>query len=237
MHKFIPLLFVIISLHGFAQNDAVIPLSAETFFIQISKDESLLIDVRTKSEFENGHLDKAGQINYYSFDFKQRLLLLSQDAPIYLYCNTGYRSQKAAEFLKEEGYTKVYNLSLGIMDWNLKGYPVIESANAKPGQKDKMQVDEFNALLHNNTLVFVDFYAPWCPPCRKMMSSIDSLSKVYQNKVRVVKINSDVSKKLVKVLEVSTVPYFVFYKQGKLIYSHKGIMESHEIQQLFDSEL
>jgi rhodanese-related sulfurtransferase len=74
-------------------------LSSEKFHELISSDNSILLDVRTKHEFENEHLKNAEQLNYYAVDFRQKMLLLPKNQSIYLYCNTGYRSEKAAEIL------------------------------------------------------------------------------------------------------------------------------------------
>ena len=82
----------------------------KAFNEQIDKGEITLLDVRTLSEYSNGHIEGAGQLNFYALDFKRKLLLLSENDPIYLYCNTGYRSKKAAEILSENGYKQVYNL-------------------------------------------------------------------------------------------------------------------------------
>ncbi|MBI9034824.1 MAG: rhodanese-like domain-containing protein [Bacteroidales bacterium] len=83
-------------------------------------------------------MPNAKQLNYYSLNFKQKLLLLPKDEPVYFYCNTGYRSRKAASILLENGYTEIYNLKYGIMEWNLENRIVIISKNAKPDTKDQI---------------------------------------------------------------------------------------------------
>jgi len=75
------------------------------------------------------------------------LLLLPRDQPVYLYCNTGYRSKRAAEILSENGYKKVYNLEHGIMQWNLENLPVVEKPGARLDNENKMESDEFYDLI------------------------------------------------------------------------------------------
>jgi len=203
-------------------------------FEKLIKDSSgTLLDVRTLGEFKNGHIKEAGQLNYYALDFRQKLLLLPKNQPIYLYCNTGYRSQRTAEILVKNGYKDVYNLEHGILEWNLKNLPVLVEPDAKPDTENKMEPDEFNALINSEKLVFVDFYAPWCAPCRKMMPMMDSLKTEYKDKVTIVKINVDASKKLMKEFGIVSVPYLVLYHKGIILYSKYGLIEKQELEKVF----
>ena len=203
-------------------------------FKKIIKDSSgTLLDVRTLGEFKNGHIKEAGQLNYYALDFRKKLLLLPKNQPIYLYCNTGYRSQRAAQILVENGYKSVYNLEYGIMEWNQQNLPVLVEPDAKPDTENKMEPDKFNELINSEKLVFVDFYAPWCAPCRKMMPMIDSLKTEYKDKISIVKINVDASKKLMKELGIVSVPYLVLYHKGIILYSKYGLTEKRELEKVF----
>ncbi len=191
-----------------------------------------LLDVRTPSEFANGHIAGAGQLNYYALDFKQKLLLLPKDQPVYLYCNTGWRSKRAAQILSDNEYSRVYNLEKGIMEWNLEDLPVVIEPNAQPDAVDKMEPDEFYALIQSDKPVFVDFYAPWCAPCRKMLPIIDSLHSEYKDKITIVKINVDASKKLVKELQLGSVPFLAMYHHGNIKFDHHGMLTRIEIEKL-----
>jgi len=215
------------------QNPNVKQVNSIEFEKLIKDSTGTLLDVRTLGEFKNGHIADAGQLNYYALDFRRKLLLLSKDQPIYLYCNTGYRSQRAAEILVKNGYKEVYNLEHGILEWNLKNLPVLVEPDAKPDTENKMEPDEFNALINSEKLVFVDFYAPWCAPCRKMMPMMDSLKTEYKDKVTIVKINVDASKKLMKELSIVSVPYLVLYHKGIILYSKYGLTEKQELEKVF----
>ncbi|MCX6221389.1 MAG: thioredoxin domain-containing protein [Bacteroidia bacterium] len=229
--------FVLISLFVISQNAVIRQVSPIQFSELIKNPSGVLLDVRTQSEFSNGHIANSGQLNYYSLDFRKNLLLLPKDEPIYLYCNTGYRSQKAADILTENGYQNVYNLEHGIMDWELKNLPVVVDPDARPDTDNKMDFSEYAKLIQSKELVFIDFYAPWCSPCRKMMPMMDSLKVDYHGSINIVKVNVDASKSLVKALRLVGVPYLVIYKNGKLLYSNNGAVTRNEITSVFQSNL
>jgi rhodanese-related sulfurtransferase len=114
------------------QDNGIKEVNSLEFQQMIQEKNGVLLDVRTKSEFSNGHIENAGNLNYYALDFKRKLTLLPQDQPIYLYCTTGYRSEKAAEVLVKNGYANVYNLQHGIMEWESQNLSVIIEPDARP---------------------------------------------------------------------------------------------------------
>ncbi len=194
----------------------------------------VLLDVRTQNEFKNGHIANAGQLNYYALDFRKRLLLLPRNEPIYLYCNTGWRSEKAAQILTENGYKNVYNLEHGIMDWELQNLPVTVAPDAKPDTENKMEYEELARFIESGKPVFVDFYAPGCGPCRQMMPMIDELKTKYYGKINIIKVNVDASKKLVKEMNIQSVPYLALYKNGSMVYSKNGLATRDELVTVFE---
>jgi len=218
-----------------AQNSGIKQVNSLQFRELIKNDTGALLDVRTSSEFQNGHISNSGQLNFYAFNFKNKLLLLPKNQPIYLYCNTGYRSEKAARYLIANGYKNVYNLEHGIMDWELKNLPVVVDPNARPDTDNKMEFAEYTKLIDSSEPVFIDFYAPWCGPCRKMMPLIDSLKVDYHKRINIVKVNVDASKKLVKELKIGGVPYLALYDNGKLIYSKNGELTRNDLIKIFDN--
>lgn len=78
----------------------------------------VLIDVRQPSEFEESRIQGAKLIPLG--DLPARLAEIPKDQPVVVYCRSGARSSRAAQFLKEQGYTNVENLSGGIKAWASK---------------------------------------------------------------------------------------------------------------------
>jgi len=219
------------------QTSGVNQLNAAAFNQQINNRDLVLLDVRTPREFKSGHIENSGQLNFYDRDFAEKLLLLPRNKPIYLYCNTGYRSNLAAGFLVRNGYTQVYNLQRGIMEWEHARLPVKVDPTAVADVEDKFEPADFGRLVSNEPIVFIDFYAPWCAPCRKMMPMIDSLKTEYHGRIPIVKINADASKQLIREIKLPSVPYFALFRNGQLSFQQAGEMTRKEIEDVLNAAL
>lgn len=93
-------------------------LTADIFANHIQNKEVQLIDVRTKKEFEEGHIKGARHHHVYDKDFTTQLQYLDKEKPVYIYCKAGGRSQEAAQELEKLGFKKIYDLEKGISTWN-----------------------------------------------------------------------------------------------------------------------
>lgn len=79
--------------------------------------KGVLLDVRTTKEVEQGFIDGAEFLDYYSNDFKESITKYSKNTPIYIYCRSGNRSNKSADIFIEKGFVKVYNVKGGFKAW------------------------------------------------------------------------------------------------------------------------
>jgi phage shock protein E len=84
-------------------------ISADTFRKQ-HRPGDVVVDVRTRQEFESGHLPEAEHIDMMSPDFQNRIEQLDRDGTYYLYCRTGSRSGRAADLMARAGFERVYNI-------------------------------------------------------------------------------------------------------------------------------
>lgn len=84
----------------------------------------LILDVRTKGEFESGHLPGAINMDFFGPLFEREINALDRDRPIIIYCQTGRRSESATEVLKKAGFSKVSDLKGGFKAWKSAAYPV-----------------------------------------------------------------------------------------------------------------
>lgn len=82
---------------------------------------SIIIDVRSPQEFEEGHIEGAISIPEYELKNRVRNEIVNLEEPIIVYCSTGHRSKRAQELLEQMGYKEVYNLENGWQNyWDFK---------------------------------------------------------------------------------------------------------------------
>lgn len=98
------------------QDQRIMNVNAKDFKGEM-QGEYILIDVRTPQEYQQGKIENAINIAVDILPGKLGELSEYKDKKVLLYCLSGARSASAARFLSGSGFTKVYNLSGGIMAW------------------------------------------------------------------------------------------------------------------------
>lgn len=91
-------------------------LGVKEFYKGIFAEKGVLIDIRSPKEFSQNHIIDAKNVDFYDDNFKTAILKYDKETPVFIYCQTGTRSQKATRILTEMGY-EVYNLASGFKDW------------------------------------------------------------------------------------------------------------------------
>ena len=126
--KNITILFSIISfLLTISANGQTNSMEIDEFIKKIASERYMLIDVRTVEEFEEGYIQGAVNIDYYSTDFANQIEKIANTTPVLLYCRSGNRSGKCMEMMYGMGFTEVKHLDAGIKGWVAEGYRIIQS--------------------------------------------------------------------------------------------------------------
>jgi len=81
-----------------------------------------------------------------------------------------------------------------------------------------------------NGLVFVDFFAEWCMPCLMMAPIVEEVSEKFSGKIKFAKVNVGENESLARKFNVSSIPNFVLLKDGKVIESFVGAVDSEELE-------
>ena len=188
-------------------------LDARTFAKEISQTpDALILDVRTPEEFAGGHLDKAVNVDWNSGNFDAWAKKVDKEANIMVYCLSGGRSASAGAALRLAGFKHVTEMEGGIMKWKAAGLPLSGAGSGKRG----LQPAEFETQLKaESKIILVDFYAPWCGPCKKMKPELEQLEKENAGKLKVLRIDADQNPDLAAALKVDALPVVLIYKEGQ----------------------
>ena len=105
------------------------------------------------------------------------------------------------------------------------------SFDGKKGKECKdLNATQYNDLVKDEQLVLVDFYAPWCNPCRQMSPHIEKIAQMYKGKVKVVRINLDENKFISQLLNIKYLPTVYLYKDQKAVWNFTGYLERYPLQ-------
>ena len=108
-------------------NRDVSPVEAHDLIIENQDNEQFVIlDVRTPEEFADGHIENAINIDVNSGQFREDISKLNKNDTYLVYCRSGRRSDNARDIMEELGFSDVYNMTGGIIDWENEGYPVVK---------------------------------------------------------------------------------------------------------------
>ncbi|MEM6814923.1 MAG: rhodanese-like domain-containing protein, partial [Bacteroidota bacterium] len=87
---------------------------------EVISGDVLLVDVRTRPEYEKGFIEGAVNIDFKKSDFEKRMGHFDREMPVAVYCAKGGRSAEAAKKLQDMGFAKVYDLKGGYTAWTTK---------------------------------------------------------------------------------------------------------------------
>jgi thioredoxin 1 len=105
----------------------------------------------------------------------------------------------------------------------------------KPVEIEETKFDE--SVLKASLPVLVDFWAPWCGPCRMVAPVVEELATEYDGKVSFVKINVDNNQKVAAQYGVMSIPTLILFKDGKPVANVVGFRPKAELKKSLDKAL
>lgn len=106
---------------------------------------------------------------------------------------------------------------------------------AESNQIRQVSDSDFEGTVLNAGMpALVDFWAPWCGPCRIIGPIIEEIAPGYAGKVVIAKINVDDNPMTAQKYQVSSIPTLMMFKDGKVVDRAVGVMPKSELQRFID---
>ncbi|MBF0231836.1 MAG: thioredoxin [Desulfamplus sp.] len=92
-------------------------------------------------------------------------------------------------------------------------------------------------VLKSNLPVLVDFWAPWCGPCRAIAPTIEALEKSYAGKIKFVKVNVDENPLTPSKYAIQAIPTLIFFKNGQIADQITGMVAKAKLEEAIEGIL
>ena len=97
--------------------------------------------------------------------------------------------------------------------------------------------NNFHIFIDKYPLSIVDFWAPWCVPCKTIAPRIRRLSKIYKGKVAFGKLDTQKNQDIAKQYKIMGIPHLVFFSFGRKVSSITGVKSINDIKSVIDNIL
>jgi thioredoxin 1 len=212
MRKFFVFAIFLISIACQSTSQSFNTIDVNEFEKKMTATDVQLIDVRTADEFTSGHLPKAINMDVNEDEFAQQIKTLDKAKPVFVYCLSGGRSKSACKEMSKAGFTNITNMEGGVMAWRGAAKNLVTD---RAVANTSMTMEQYNALVTKDKPVLVEFYAPWCGPCKVLKPQVEKIGAEQKDKMYVQFINVDEHKQLSDDLKIKSIPMLMYYDKGK----------------------
>ena len=112
--------------------------------------------------------------------------------------------------------------------------------NLNMASKNLIQVDNKNynqEVANSSQPILVDFWAPWCGPCRAVAPILEQLATKYEGKLKIGKVNVDEESALASKFRVMSIPTLILFKKGEVVGQMVGLRSVQELENLISKAI
>jgi len=183
-----------------------------------------ILDARSNEEYAQHHIPGAVSADANAPGHEAVFKSLSKDEPTYIYAIGAARSTIVANELRKDGFKKVYVVAGGLSSWVGLGYPVTTTKQANTLSKS-----QYAALSGSSQLVLIDFASRYCPTCKKLIPTLDSLKADKSFKPKIITVEEYDNPVLAHQLGIYVLPTLILYKDNKEVWRKSGLSSARQI--------
>lgn len=94
--------------------------------------------------------------------------------------------------------------------------------------------EQFTPTVEGNDIVFMDFWAEWCPPCRQFSPIFERVSEKYED-VAFVKVDTEAERELSGALGITSIPTIMGFRENVLVFSHSGVLSEAQLGEIIEA--
>ena len=92
-------------------------------------------------------------------------------------------------------------------------------------------------VINNNGVALVDFWAEWCGPCRLIGPVVEELSKEYDGKATIGKLNVDDNREIAAQYGIMSIPTLLFFKNGQIVDKQVGVVSKSDLKKKIEAQV
>ena len=97
--------------------------------------------------------------------------------------------------------------------------------------------ETFDSTIQNDKPVLVDFWAPWCGPCKMMAPILEQVATEYADKAAVCKVNTDEHRQAAIQFAINAIPTLILFKSGEMVKKWVGMTQKSVIIEAIEEQL